>query len=128
MNENKLLKKAAVYAGSAPLISYPGFEDLLNREEFLRTAREYRIKEAVNCVKDEIATEYEAFLYLHTASLATPFSTEWFRIYHYLFNKFYGDTAPPNLKFNGELTENEKRLLLGLRKWIFKKQISTARR
>lgn len=123
LSDELLMEKARLYVTKAPLIGHPGWMHLLKSEHFIKTAIEHRIKEAMNCVKEEVATEYEALLYLHTASLAAPFSTEWYRIFFHLFDKFYGHLAPQDLKFNGKLSDDEERSLLDLRKWIFDKQM-----
>jgi len=122
LSDEELAEKALLYVKNAPLIGHPGWMHLLKNEHFFKTAMEHRIKEALNIVKEEAATEYEALLYLHTASLAAPLSTEWSRIFFYLFDKFYGHIAPEKM-LEGKLTDTEKQSLLDLRKWIFKNQM-----
>ncbi|ADC64739.1 hypothetical protein Ferp_0566 [Ferroglobus placidus DSM 10642] len=125
-NNAQLAEKAFLYAEKAPVIAYPGWESALNCH-FMDLIAHYRICEARWCINNEIATEYEAFTYLYTASLATPFDREWYRIYFHLFKKFYGHLLSKMDDWDewdgGELSDYEKQLLIDLRKWIFKKQM-----
>lgn len=38
---------------------------------------------------EEKATDYEAIVYLHTVSLEIPFTEKWYRIYSFLFSKYF---------------------------------------
>ncbi len=121
----KVRGKAFLYAERAPVIAYSGWESCVKELHFLDWIAHYRIREAKWCVNNEVATEYEAFTYLYTASLATPLDDEWYRIHFYLFNKFYGHLLKHNpIEEVEELTEYEKHLLSELRRWIFKQQMS----
>jgi len=120
-----LEEKAFRYAERAPVVGYSGWQRELKEKAILDLVLFYRISEAKRCVNQEKATEYEAFAYLFTASLAAPFGSEWFRIYFYLFNKFYGHLLKNNFIERVEtLTEYERHLLDDLRGWIYKKQVA----
>lgn len=67
----------------APIIVYQGMEDMVTEE------MKNRIELERLANPDEMATDYEAMVYLHTASLATPFSETWYHIYSYLFSKYH---------------------------------------
>jgi len=54
------------------------------------------------------ATDYEAMVYLHTASLATPFSESWYNIYMYLLSKYYPQQAKRIGVYREKLTEVER--------------------
>ena len=55
------------------------------------------------------AIDYEAMVYLHTASLALPFSEDWYNIYTYLFSKYYPEQAKKTEVYREKLTEVERR-------------------
>ena len=84
-----------------------------------------RLANSLKIIQEEKATEFEALLYLHTASLTAPLKEEWVRIYKYLFKKFYPNKLPENIAkdFPDKLNEYERRLLDDLRRRIFKVQI-----
>lgn len=125
----KLREKAFLYIERAPVVGHSGWEGSIKEMNFMEWISHYRICEAKWCVNNEVATEYEAFVYLYTASLATPFNREWYRIYLYLFNKFYGHLLKHNPIENvGKLTEYEKHLLWELRHWIFKEQMNALKK
>jgi len=48
-------------------------------------------------------------VYLHTASLALPFSEDWYNIYTYLFSKYYPEQAKKTEVYREKLTEVERR-------------------
>jgi len=74
----------------------------------------------------ETATDYEAMVYLHTASLAVPFSQEWYNIYTFLFSKYHPEQAKVIGVYREQLTELEQHELTKLKKWIYQQQ--TAKR
>ena len=59
----------------APIIVFKGYEDMVTEEMKTRIMAE-RLKN-----NDDTATDYEAMIYLHTASLAVPLSEDWYNIY-----------------------------------------------
>ena len=112
------------YAKLAPIIAYPGWECVIKENKFLlKMLAELRQKGAKVCFdKKKRALEFEALLYLHSASLAVPLSKEWVRIYTYLFRKY----IPAGKGLFSEpivLSEYEMKLLRELREWIFKQQL-----
>jgi len=102
----------------APIVVFKGFEDLVTEEMKARITLERLSNPFSNT-----ATDYEAMVYLHTASLAVPFSEEWRNIYMYLFSKYYPKHAERIGVYKDELTELEKRKLEDLKKWIYKQQM-----
>jgi len=66
-------------------------------------------------------------VYLHTASLATPFSENWRNIHMYLLSKYCPEQAKRIGVYREELTEVEKRKLEELKKWIYKRQMDNRR-
>ena len=102
----------------APIIVFKGYEDLVTEEIKIKIMAE-RLKE-----NDDTATDYEAMVYLHTASLAAPLSEDWRNIYTYLFSKYYPEHAERIGVYNEKLKEREKRKLVDLKKWICKQQMN----
>lgn len=103
----------------APIIAYQGWEDVVtdemkNRIQMERLANPSR----------ETATDFEAMVYLHTASLATPLSREMTDVYSYLFSKYYTEQAKKIDVYTDKITETEQRELSNLKKWIYRKQIT----
>jgi hypothetical protein len=101
----------------APIIAYTGWEDVVTDEMKNRI----QIERMANPL-GETATDYEAIVYLHTASLATPMSTEMTNIYSYLFSKYHGEQAKRIGVYLDKVTETEEHELMRLKKWIFEKQ------
>lgn len=101
----------------APIVVFTGCEDMVT--ENMRTRID--IERLLNF--DETATDYEAMVYLHTASLAVPFNQEWYHIYSFLFSKYYPEQAKGIGVYKEQLAEHEQRELSGLKKWIYKQQI-----
>jgi len=104
----------------APIVVFRGFEDLVTEEMKARITVE-RLADPFS----NTATDYEAMVYLHTASLAVPFSEDWRNIYMYLFSKYYPTHAERIGVYKDKLTEQEKRKLKDLKKWIYKQQMNS---
>lgn len=102
-----------------PIVVWRGCEDLVTEEMRLRVILERLLN------SDETATDYEAMIYLHTASLAVPFSREWYDIYAFLFSKYYPEQAKRIGVYKEEISEMEQRKLLDLKRWIYKKTATT---
>jgi len=103
----------------APIVAFTGYEDCVTDE--MKT----RIQiERLATPFDEKATDYEAMVYLHTASLAVPFSREWYNIYTYLFSKYHPEQARTIGVYREQITDIEKRELTNLKKWIYKQQMT----
>lgn len=72
----------------------------------------------------ETATDYEAMVYLHTASLAVPISQEWYHIYSFLFSKYHPEQAKKIGVYKDQITELEQRELRRLKEWIYRQQMA----
>jgi len=123
--DEDIFVRAVEYALFAPFVGTPEWKDLLRDEELKFQAKLHRLANSLKIIQEEKATEYEALLYLHTASLTAPLKEEWIRIYKYLFKKFYSNKLPENIAkdFPDELNEYERKLLDDLRRKIFRVQI-----
>lgn len=104
----------------APIIAYQGWEDAVTEE------MKHRIQmERFATSPSETATDYEAMVYLHTASLATPLSREMTNVYSYLFSKYHTEQAKKIDVYTDKISEAEERELSRLKEWIFQKQMKS---
>ena len=118
-------EKALIYGICAPIIADPRWQNI--PKELKELAFIQRLGNSLKCVEEEKATEFDALIYLHTASLSVPFSERWFRIYVYLFRKYFPEHAKVIELPEVKLTELEKEELDRLRSWIYKQQIKYLR-
>jgi len=126
MKEKVAFELAMSYAILAPTIVDPRWPEV--PEHLKLKAKAIRTLKAPECIKEQLSTEFDALVYLHTVSLCVPFNEYWFRIYAYLFKKFFpkhAETLGQNaqLQIPNELSDYEKYLLNDLRRWIFRVQI-----
>ena len=111
------------YAALAPAVVWPGHENLVPKH-LLERAAEERTKHSPACVKEEIATLFDALVYLHSASLAVPFNKAWFDIYAWLFARFFPEHAAKlGLPSPAKLEPHEEYELEQLRRWIYRQQV-----
>jgi len=102
----------------APIVVFRGYEDFVSEDMRMRI----QLERLINF--EETSTDYEAMVYLHTASLAVPLSQEWYNIYAFLFSKYYPEKAKEIGVYKEQVTEREQKKLLELKKWIYKQQMS----
>ena len=100
----------------APIIAHKGWEDMVTEDMKLKA----QIERLANPSKD-LATDYEAMIYLHTASLATPLG-DLESVYSYLFSKYYPNQAREIGVYKDKINDREERELTKLKKWIYGKQ------
>ena len=122
----KLLLDAIAYGVFAPLIVDPRWSEV--NENLVLKAKAIRMLETHMCIEKEIATEFDALIYLHTASMCVPFSDTWFRIYVYLFQKYFPKHAEKLNSRIDKLSDYEKYELKKLRKWIFQQQVKALKK
>lgn len=119
-----------IFALTAPIVGHRGWEDQIT-EELKQDIRLARLAQVIKKEWEEgLATEEEALAYVMTASLAAPFSREWYDIYVWLFNRYCERKKielPEDLKSERELDGMEKDLLRDLRAWIRKQQLKAWR-
>ena len=116
-----------MYLLTGPYVGFPGWEDLLRNHKDRIIVE--RMKHHKEIFETQQCSEFEAMLYLSTASLAQPIGHDWAQIYLYLFNGVMPEVAKDLdvLPDRPELNENQKDDLLGLRRWIFKQQMAHMR-
>jgi len=110
-----------VFAIAAPIVGYPPWHQDITDEMKGRVKIE-RMKALMLNENLDMATDYEAMVYLHTASLAAPMNSRWCRIYLYLFKKFYPKKADFISEADATVSKYELRYLNDLKRWIYRKQ------
>ena len=107
---------------TSPVIAFRGGEGYVT-EDMIFKVRIHRLKALTESkeLKDE-ATDYEAMVYLSTASLCQPLSRMWLNIYFHLFSQFYPEQTKEIGITQHSLTTQEERELNRLKEWIFRQQ------
>jgi len=121
IRDEKLFIDAVAYGILAPTIIDSRWPKV--NQDLILKAKAIRMIEAPKCLKEEMATEFDALVYIHTVSLCIPLSKHWFRIYCYLFRKYFPRHAEKLQIKIEELSYYEMYELNKLRKWIFMQQI-----
>jgi hypothetical protein len=101
----------------SPVIAYKGWEDAVTDE-----MKNNILTERLANASSETATDLEAMVYLHTASLATPLGREMVDVYSYLFSKYYPEQAKQIGNYTEKIEETEQCELSKLKKWIYDSQ------
>jgi len=85
-----------------------------------------RIEEALLPEK-EMASNVEALIYIHCASMEAPLDSDWLDIMMYLFTKVMKKyryvEVPQELAVKDQLSEYHMRLLEHLKRWLYKKSM-----
>ena len=118
--------RSLVYGLLAPAVVDKRWKDVPEQLKILGKA--HRMAKSLECVQNEIATEFDALIFLYTASLCVPFNTTWVNIYMYLFRKYLPSFADAAKLPVVNLDAFEKSELEKLRKWIFKQQVKKLRK
>lgn len=105
----------------APVITWPGYEDLAkNHKDRIITYRLVGVKD----IQEKKAVDYEAMLYISTASFDAPLSHEWVKLYARLFRQYYGSEKSDAIGITEEkVYDNELHQLDRLKSWIYKRQM-----
>lgn len=123
--EEKKFVEQMLYLLTSPVLYFP---DWTPPEQMIKDRMVYLLADN-KCYEREECSDYDALIYVQTASMRFPFDTEWHNIFMWLFMKYYKDIAPSEwIEEHGrELNDYEKGLLKRLKVWIFKKQIEHIR-
>lgn len=114
-----------MYCLTAPMVGWPGWEDLLRQHKAEISLRRLALVQQV--YKEQMATEYEAMLYLSTASLAHPMPRDWAEVYQHLFYRWNREKAEELGLDNPKLNPNQVEDLNRLRQWLFRRQVEHLR-
>lgn len=112
-----------MYTFFAPRVAWPGYEDDFKDKWMEITAQ--RVKHQKEVFQQEQCTEFEAMLYLSTATLAAPPTHDWGQIYFWLFQRYQPEIAEANDigPDRPDLNAQQQEKLTGLRRWVFRRQM-----
>lgn len=121
MNGEREFVEHFMYVFKAPVITWPGYEDLAkDHKDRIMTYRLAGVKD----IQDKKATDYEAMLYISTASFVSPLSHEWVKLYTQLFRRYYGAENSDAIGITEEkVYDNELHQLDRLKSWLYQKQM-----
>lgn len=121
------LMEALVMMLTSPIIGHTEWIEAITEEQKKRIKIE-RLKQLMTATKEgkkiEMATDFEACVYLMTVSLSQPLGHMWFEIYAYLFRKAYPDNAKEIFdEHEGQkLDIQQEQELANLKKWLYRQQ------
>lgn len=103
-----------------PVIGHRGWEKSITPEmkQRITIERLKQVKQSKGRIEE--ATDYEAMVYLSTASLSFPLSRMWGRIYFHLFKKFYPDKSDFVPEHDAHLDIQAEQELKNLKRWLLK--------
>ena len=118
-----------MYLLTAPYMFYPPWDTVWDANDNKTTAKLHRLIHALEIFDTEQCTEFEAMLYISTATQVAPPSHDWFNIYMWLFNRWNPELAQQNdlIPDRPELNVNQQEDLARLRRWIFSQQLAHLR-
>ena len=104
-----------------PIIGHTGWYKSITPEQKqrIKMERAKQIREA-NGEKITEATDYEALIYLMTASLQEPLGRTAQKIYYHLFKKIYPDKSDFIPDYEAKLDIQSEPELRRLKQWLFK--------
>ena len=116
----------AMYWLTAPYVTWPGYEDIYQSNDNKNRAIIQRLAHYKEIFETEQCTEFEAMLYISTATLVHPASHDWSQIYFWLFSRWNPEMAKeiavqPD---RPELNSSQKEDLARLRHWIYRTQVN----
>ncbi len=120
------LVETIMYCLTAPYMYMPPWEDIWMVNDNKTTATIQRFAQVREISDTEMCTEFEAMIYISTATLENPPSYHWAQVYLYLFRRHFGTEKADEMEMGApaELDLTEQDLLAGLRRWIFNKQVA----
>jgi hypothetical protein len=124
--EDKAFVDQVMYWLTAPYVNWPGEEGIWEARGNKTDALVHRLAHHKEIFETQRCTEFEAIIYLSTASLAHPMGHDWFCIYAWLFRRWRPEQGAEI--FDGpegeKLNVNQEEDLARLRSWIFKTQLN----
>lgn len=113
--------EALAEALTRPIVGYPPWHQVTPQQKIrIKIERMKQVMESKG-KKIELATDYEAMIYISTASLSQPLSRMWTRIYCHLFKTFYPDQSDFLPDYEAKLHIQDEQELLNLKRWLWKK-------
>ena len=86
--------ESIMYTFYAPLMICPGWEDTF-RDRWLEVTAQ-RVKHQSEIFAQGMCTEYEAMLYVSSATLVAPPEHDWVQVYLWLFQRWKPEAAEQN--------------------------------
>ena len=124
--EEQTFVQQMMYLLTAPGVTMPGYEDTFSPHN--ADAKLQRLIHHKEIFEQGYCTEFEAMLYISTASLMHPLNRDWGDIYFYLFQRWSPEKAKEaGIKGPEELDYSQEEELARLRKWIFRLQMNRVR-
>ncbi len=119
-----------MYWLTAPYVIWPGYEDIYQANDNKTKALVERLAHHKEISETRQCTEFEAMLYISTATLVHPPSHDCGQIYLWLFSRWNPEAAreieaQPD---RPELSSSQQEALTGLRRWIYRVQVSHLKR
>ena len=114
-----------MYLLTAPYMFYPPWDDFWTYQDRKNDALMQRLAHGQEIWDTKECTEYEAMIYISSATLVHPPSHDWFQIYMWLFNRWNPELAKEQdlQPDRPELNVNQREDLARLRQWIFTRQM-----
>ncbi len=108
-----------LYRSAAPFMVWPGYEDSITAEMKARAM----LARLANPITGQ-CSDYEACLYLMTASQVAPFGHTWYKIYATVFCRCFPEHAATIFGDQMEHLESyEEAQLRDFKAWVYKRQI-----
>lgn len=111
-----------MYLLTAPQLSWPGWEDLLQRHKDQITMQ--RLMHHREVFEQQMCTEFEAMLYVSTVTMAHPITHQWAEIYMWLFRRWNPQQARDIDIEERDLDQSQVEDLNRLRRWIYNQQMN----
>lgn len=122
VNEKNIITTYFDYVSNAPIITFPGYEDIVPHEMKTKVSF-HRLLESQDII-EKMATDFESIIYLSTASFENLLSHSWYKIYIHTFSKYF--QIPENFRkvTIEKIYPNEMINLKKLKSWLYKTQIN----
>jgi len=125
INEKNIITTYLDYVSNAPIITFPGYEDIVQHEMKAKVSF-FRLSESQD-ILEKMATNYESIIYLSTASFENLLSHSWYKIYIHTFSKYFQVPEKFAKVRIEKIYPNEKINLKNLKSWLYKTQINKMR-
>ena len=115
-----------IYWLTAPCLAWPGWESIWEANDNRTKATLLRLAHHKEIWDTQQCTEFEAMLYISTATMENPPNHSWTQVYFWLFRREFPNQADDVLGDSAkqELDVSQKEMLSRLRNWIFRQQLN----
>jgi len=115
-----------MYLLTAPYMFYPPWDSVWEASGNKEEAKLLRLGQAKEILEKEMCTEFEAMLYISSATLSHPMSHDWYVVYGWLFKRckpehdiFDEHEIPEQLNKYPQQEDLDR-----LRRWIYRSQMN----